>query len=153
MADVGPGGLGGDVDGVGGAGFRLGEFGGGEDGEEDEGFVMRVVGAVDGSGGDVGHFAGGEDAFFFADPLFGAAVEDVDDFLAMGVVVEGVAVAGGHVGADEEEFFGVDEIRAAEPFVVGPGIDFAGGVVDLDEAIGGGVGHGERRADGAGGCN
>jgi hypothetical protein len=36
---------------------------------------------------------------------------------------------------------------------VGPGVDFAGGIVDLDEAIGGGVGHGERRADGAGGCN
>ena len=108
MAEGGPGGLGGDVDGVGGAGFRLGEFGGGEDGEEDERFVMGVVGAVDGSGGDVGHFTGGEDAFFFADPLFGAAVEDVDDFFAMGVVVEGVAVAGGSGGT-----VGVGRVAAA----------------------------------------
>lgn len=117
--------MGGDVDGVWGAGFGFGKFCRGEDGEEDEGLVMGVVGAVDGSGGDVGHFTGGEDAFFFADPLFGAAVEDVDDFLAMGVVVERVAVAWGHVGADEEEFFGVDEIGSAKPLVVGPGIDFA----------------------------
>lgn len=153
LAEGDPRGLSGDVDGVGGAGFRFGEFGGGEDGEEDEGFVVGVVGAVDGAGGDVGHFTCGKEAFFFAHPLFGAAIEDVDDFFPMGVVVERVAVAWGHVGADEEELFCVDEIGTAEPFVVGPGVDFADGVVDFDEAIGGGVGHGKRRAARRGACN
>lgn len=114
---------------------------------------MGVVGAVDGSGGDVSHFACGKNAFFLADPLFSAAIEDIDDFLTMRVVVEGMAVARGHVGADQKEFFGVDEVRAAEPFVVCPGIDFAGGVVDLDEAICGRVGHEERRAVTRPGCN
>lgn len=141
LAEGGPGGLCRDIDRIGVSGFGLGQFGGRENGQENEGFVVGIVSAVDGSGGDVGHFTGGKEALFGSDPLFGTTIEDVDDFFPMRVKVEGVAMAGSHVGADEKELFGGDEVRAAEPFVVGPGVDFADGVGDLNEAIGVGIGH------------
>ena len=76
---------------------------------------MGIVGAMNGAGGDVCHLAGGEDAFFLPHPLFGPAIEDINDFLPVRVVVERVAVTRGHVCADEEELFRCDKVRAAEP--------------------------------------
>ena len=50
-----------------------------------------------------------------------------------------VAVERVHVRPHEEEFLGGDEVGAAEPLIVGPGVGFAEGVGDLDEAaVGGG---------------
>lgn len=102
---------------------------------------MGIIGAVDGSSGNVSHFTCGEDALFGADPLLCATVKNVNDLLPVWVVMKGVTMPRGHVGADQEEFFSRDEVRAAEPFVVSPGVDFTGGVVDLDKAVGGGISH------------
>lgn len=137
-----------DVLRIGRDGLVLGKLGGGEDGEEDEGFGVGVVGGVDRSGGDVGHFAGTQDAVFLPDPLLGPTVKDVDDFFPVGVDVEGVTPPRGHVGADEQELVRPDHIGPAEPFVVGPGIRLPEGVGDLDKKAvlrgrRGGLGHGE----------
>ena len=123
----------------------IGEFGGGQHREEDERLGVGIVGGVHGARRDVRHLTGTEDAIVVADPLFGAAVEHVDDFLAVRVVVKRVAVQRVHVRAHEEEFLGGDEVGAAEPLVVGPGVGFAEGVGDLDEAAVGGGHGGERR--------
>ena len=114
---------------------------------------MGIVGAVDGSSGNVGHFTSGEEALFGADPLLCATVKNVNDLLPVRVVMKRVAMTGGHVGADQEEFFSRDEVRAAEPFVVSPGVDFTGGVVDLDKAVGGRISHWITRAARRSVCN
>ena len=114
---------------------------------------MGIVGAVDGSSGNVGHFTSGEEALFGADPLLCPAIENINDFLPVRGIMEGVAVSGGHVGANKQEFFCCDEVRTAEPFVVGPGVDFAGGVVDLDKAVGVGISHFKKRAARRSVCN
>ena len=61
---------------------RLRRVGGRENGEEDEALVERIVGAVDFALGNQNHFAGAEDAVLLADPLFGTAGQDIDEFLA-----------------------------------------------------------------------
>lgn len=94
---------------------------------------MGIEGAVDCTGGNVRHFAGLEQAVFLADPLFGHALHHVDEFFPMRVQVEGVAEAGAHVGADEEEALGGDKVGAAEPVVFGPGVNFARGQGGGDE--------------------
>ena len=94
---------------------------------------MRVVRGVNRAGGDVCHFTGAENAVFVSHPLFRASVDYIDDLLAMRMIMERVAVHRLHIGADEQEFVGGDDIRTTEPFVVGPGIGLAESVGDLDE--------------------
>ena len=73
-----------------------------EDREEDQTFVERVVGAVNFALGNQYHFAGAEDSVLFADPLLGAAGQDVDDFLTRRVCVERVGAEWLHVRSDHE---------------------------------------------------
>ena len=125
------------------------QFGRREDGEEDEGLVVRIVRRVNGARWDVGHFPCFQDAALLADPLLGATVDDVDDLFPVRVVMEGVAVIRVHVGPDEEKLVGIDQFGIAEPLVVGPGIGLPCSVVDLNETVSvGGVGHGVNLAKG-----
>ena len=103
---------------------------------EDECLFKGIEGGVHDASGQVGDFAGAEDAVFIADPLLGAARDDVDDFLAVRMAVEGVTVAGRHGGADHEELFRGDEIGAAQPFIVGPRVGLVDLLAVLDEALG-----------------
>lgn len=122
--------------GVGDGGRICGEIGGGEDGEEDEGGVVRVVGRVNRAGGDVSGITDGEVAVILIDPLFSLTGNDVDHFFAMRVGMERVAVMRRHRDANEEEFVGGDEVGTAEPFHVRPGIGFADGVGVLNKTLG-----------------
>lgn len=135
--------MGGDVGGVGGGGEVGGQFCRGEQGEEDEGLVVRVVGAVDRAGRNVGDFARAEDAVVGADPLFGATGDHVDDLLPVRMQVERVAVVRRHVRAHEQELLSGDQVGAAEPLIVCPSIGFTGGLGEQDETTIGGV-HGEK---------
>ena len=73
------------------------------------------------------------------DPLLGAAGDDVDDLLPVRVPVERVTMVRRHVGAHQQQLVGGDDIGAAEPLVVCPGIGFTQGVGEQDEAAVGGV--------------
>ena len=64
--------------------------------EEYEAFAERIVRPVAFAHRDEGHFAGAEDSVRSADPLLGASGDDVDEFLARGMVVKWVAVPGLH---------------------------------------------------------
>ena len=115
------------------------ELGRGEQGEEDQGFVVGIEGAVHGARRDVGDFAGVQDAVIGPDPLLGAAGDDVDDLLPVRVPVERVTMVRRHVGAHQQQLVGGDDIGAAEPLVVCPGVGFTQGVGEQDEAAVGGV--------------
>jgi hypothetical protein len=128
-AELIPWGLAGDVD-EGGAG----EFGGGQDGEEDQVGGSGVVGAVNHVDGDMGGVAGAEDAFVAIDPLFGLAVDDIDDLLHGGMAMELVALPWRHDDADEHQFFGVGEAGSADPFVWAPRELFNLELIALDES-------------------
>ena len=94
---------------------------------------MGIVSGVDGSSRNVGHLTRAEDAVFIAHPLLGAAIDDVDDFLPMRVVVKRVAMAGVHVGSHQEELLSGNGVRAAEPFIVCPRVRLPLGVLNLNE--------------------
>ncbi len=78
---------------------------GGDDGDEFEILVGAVEGGVDGALRDEDGGAGADGLLFVLQPLLGLALEDVDDFLFVRVVVEGMASAGRDGGVDEEEVF------------------------------------------------
>ena len=75
---------------------------------------MRIVGCVDGAGRNVRDLARSEDAIVLADPLLGTTVDHVDDFLAVRVIVERMAMHRIHVGADEQELFAQVLAKAGE---------------------------------------
>jgi hypothetical protein len=91
-----------------------------EDGEEFEGSGARVESHVGGACGDECHFAWAEEAFFCADPLFGLAFDDEDDFFAAWVEVEEMGFACGEGGAAEVEFFGAGVAGGDEFLDVAP---------------------------------
>jgi hypothetical protein len=103
---------------------------------EDQRLAEGIEGRVDDPGGQVGDLAGAEDPEFFADPLLGAAGDDVDDLLAVRMEMEGVAVARRHRGPDHQQFLRGHQVRAAEPFVVRPRVGLADRFAVLDEALG-----------------
>jgi hypothetical protein len=122
-------------------GESVGEFRGREHREKDQGLRVGIIRGVDGAGGDVRHLTRTEDTVVVADPLLGTAVDHINNFLAVRVKVKRVAMPRIHIGAYEQKFLGGYEVGSAEPLVVGPGVGFAEGVGDLDEAAFGG-GHG-----------
>jgi len=100
-ADSGPWSFGGNVLRISHGGLIFWEVGGGKNGEENEGFVVRVVGRMHGAGGDVGGVTSGEVAVILVDPLFSLTGNDVDDFFAMRVGVKRVAVMRRHRDANQ----------------------------------------------------
>lgn len=129
-----------------------GGFGGGEDGEEVEGFGAGVVGAVDNGGGEVDGVAGFHDAFFAFDPLFGGPGKDVEDFFHVWMVMEAMGFAGRELGADEHEVGVGDHARFAVPEMGFAGEAFDFGIGEGDDAPWGRVcvAHGKRSAAGRG---
>ena len=68
------------------------------------------------------------------DPLFSAAVHDVDNLIAMRMIMKRMTVHRIHVGPHEEQPVRLRESGAAKPLVVGPWIGFAEGIRDLHKA-------------------
>ena len=68
-----------------------------------------------------------------AHPLLGAAVDHINNFLAVRVKVKRVAMPRIHVGTHEQEFLGGHKIGSAEPLVIGPSVGLTKSVGDLDE--------------------
>jgi hypothetical protein len=110
------------------------ENGRGKNREEHEIAGSGVVGAMDYIDRDVRQVARTEQAFLAIDPLLGLAFHDVDDFLHGGVSMELVGLAVGHGDPDEQEFPGIGQAGAAEPFVGSPGELFDLDVIRLNES-------------------
>lgn len=107
------------------SGEILRKFGRRKQGEEHQRFWMWIVGGVNRAGGNVGDFARLQNAELISYPLFGATLDHVDDFFAVGMDVKRMAVHRLHVGADQEQFLGGDQIGTAQPLVDRPGVWFA----------------------------
>src|SRR5690606_25826093 len=91
---------------------------GAEDRQEDDGLRAGVAGGVRCVFRDVSDLARTEEAFLIAHPLFRAALEEVDNFLATGMDVKFVDLTGLEGGADEEEMLRADEFLIGHPLYV-----------------------------------
>src|ERR1043165_1292305 len=99
---------------------RLRSLGRREDGQEHKALAKRIVRSMHFAFWNQNHFARPENARVLADPLLGAARQDVDDLLARRVGVKRMRAPGLHVRANQEQLLVRNDVRPAKPLLQRP---------------------------------
>ena len=88
--------------------------------EEFKRHLAGVTCGVGGAGWDVGHHARPENFHFRAHPLGCLSLQDIDDFLAVGMEMEIMLLAGCKFGPHQQEVPGISERGVRHPFDMAP---------------------------------
>jgi len=104
-----------------------------EDGQEDQVALASIVSPVDYVDRDMRRIARSEEAFLAIHPLFGSALDHIDDFFHRGMPMELMGLSVRHGDADEQEFLRLGQAGPAEPFMGTPRELFDLDVIGLDE--------------------
>lgn len=110
---------------------------------------MGIERPVNDSRWDVRDLARLENAELGTHPLLSLALDDIDDLIAVRVIVKRMTPHGIHVRPDQQQFIGSHETGPAKPFVIGPRAHFADRIRNLNKGAWAGVHEGNGRSPNA----